>query len=139
MKNNGILPLFFIPALPVRYGLIGWATTYVAAAAVLVLVTAAAVRGIADTFARSPVSRVRWLVQMAITVAVGLAAGAAASRLLRDGYPESRLLWVAAAFFIAAATTCALIDRHTRPRSLPGESAAARPAAAAPPLDQSPP
>ncbi|HET9968114.1 MAG TPA: hypothetical protein VFQ68_07740, partial [Streptosporangiaceae bacterium] len=46
--------------------------------------TAAAVRGIADTFARSPVSRVRWLVQMAITVAAGLAAGAAASRLLRD-------------------------------------------------------
>ena len=121
---GAFLPLFFVPALPVRYGLIGWGTTYVAAAAALVLVTTAAVRGIADTFARSPVSRVRWLVQMAITLAAGLAAGAAASTLLRDGYPESRLLWTAAAFFIGATITCALIDPHTRPRPLPGESAA---------------
>jgi len=100
------------------------------------------VRGITGTFARSPVSRVRWLVQMAITVAAGLAAATAAtaaSRLLRDGYPESRLLRAAAAFFTGATTTCALIDPHTRPRSRPGESAAARRAAAAPPLDQPPP
>ena len=103
------------------------------------LVTAAAVRGIAGTFARSPVRRARWLAQMAITVAVGLAAGTAAGMLARGGYPESRLLWAAAAFFIGATTTCALIDSHTRPRPLPGESAAARPAAAAPPLDQTPP
>ena len=83
-------------------------------------------------------SRVRWLGQMAISAAAGLAAGAAASMLLRDGYPESRLLWAAAAFFICATATCALIDPHTRPRSLPGESAAAR-HAAAPSLDQTPP
>ncbi len=114
------LPLFFVPALPVRYGLLGWGTAYAAAAAALVLVTAAAVRGIAGTFARRPVSRVRWLVQMAITVAAGLAVGTAASRLLRDGYPESRLLWAAAAFFLGATVTCALIDSRTRPRSLPG-------------------
>src|SRR5581483_313625 len=75
------LPLFFVPALPVRYGLLGWGTAYAAAAAALVLVTAAAVRGIAGTFARRPVSRMRWLVQMAITVAAGLAVGTAASRL----------------------------------------------------------
>jgi len=97
------------------------------------------VRGIAGTFARSPVSRVRWLVQMAITAAAGLAGGTAASMLPRDGYPESRLLWAAAAFFLCATTTCALIDPHTRPRSLPGESAVAQHAAAAPPLDQTPP
>jgi hypothetical protein len=139
LSFGAFLPLFFVAALPVRYGLTGWGTTYVAAVATLVLVTAAAVRGIAGTFARSPVSRVRWLAQMAITVAAGLAAGTAASMLLRDGYPESRLLWAAAAFFVCATTTCALIDPHTRPRSLPGESAAARPAAAAPPLDQTPP
>ena len=54
-----------------------------------------------------------------MTAAAGLAAGPAARMLLRDGYPESRLLWGAAAFFICATTTCALIDRHTRPRSLP--------------------
>ena len=84
--------------------------------AALVLVTAAAVRGIAGTFARSQVSRVRWLAQMAITVAAGLTAPAtAASMLRRDGYPESRLLWAAAAFFICATTTCALIDPHTPP------------------------
>ena len=59
---------------------------------------------------------------MAITVAAGLAAGAAASSLLRDGYPESRLLWAAAAFFIGATITCALIDPHTRPRPLPGKA-----------------
>jgi hypothetical protein len=128
---GAFLVLFFVPALPVRYGLVGWGTTYVAAAAALVLVTAAAVRGIAGTFARSPVSRVRWLAQMAITVAAGLAGGTAASMLLRGGYPESRLLWAAAAFFSCATTTCALIDPHTRPQPLPGESA--------PPLDQTPP
>jgi hypothetical protein len=59
--------------------------------------------------------------------------------LLRGGYPESRLLWAAAAFFICATTTCTLIDPHARPRPLPGESATARHAAAAPPLDQAPP
>jgi len=82
---------------------------------------------------------VRWLGQMAITVAAGLAAGTTASMLLRGGYPESRLLGAAAAFFIGATTTCALIDPHTRPRSLPGESAVARHQAVAPPLDQTPP
>jgi hypothetical protein len=136
---GAFLPLFFVSALPVRYGLAGWGTTYVAAVAALVLVAAAAVRGIAGTFARSPVSRVRWLAQMAVTVAAGLAAGAAASMLVRGGYPEFRLLWAAAAFFICATATCALIDPRTRARSLPGESAAARHAAAAPPLDQAPP
>jgi hypothetical protein len=48
------LPLFFVPALPVRYGLLGWGTTYVAAAATLVLVTAAATRGIAGTLRPQP-------------------------------------------------------------------------------------
>ena len=42
---GAFLPLFFVAALPVRYGLIGWGTTYVAAAAALVLVTAAAGAG----------------------------------------------------------------------------------------------
>ncbi len=122
---GAFLPLFFIPALPVRYGLTGWGTAYVAAAAALVLVAAAAVRGIAGTFARRPVSRVRWLAQMAATVVAGLAAGAAASVLPGASYPESRLLWAAAAFFGCATTTCALIDSRTRPQSRPGGSPAA--------------
>jgi hypothetical protein len=136
---GAFLPLFFVSALPVRYGLLGWGTTYVAVAAALVLVAAAAVGGIAETFARSPVRRVRWFVQMAIAVAAGLAAGTAAGWLLRGGYRESRLLWAAAAFFAGAITACALIDPRPRPGPLPGGSAAARRAAAARPPGRPPP
>jgi hypothetical protein len=130
---GAFLPLFFVPALPIRYGLLGWGSAYVAAAAAFVLVTVAAVRGIGDTFAHSPVSRARWLAQMAVTVAAGLAAGVAASMLLRGGYPETHLLWAATAFFICATATCALIDLRTSPRSLPERSTATPPTTAAGP------
>jgi len=43
---------------------------------------------------------------------------------LRGGYPESRLLGAAAAFFVGATTTCALIDPHIRPPSLPTDTPA---------------
>ncbi|HEX8006625.1 MAG TPA: hypothetical protein VF482_09390 [Trebonia sp.] len=136
---GAFLPLFFVPALPVRYGLLGWGTAYLAAAAAFALVTVAAVRGIGDTFARSPVNRAHWLTQMAITLAAGFAAGATASMLLRGGYPETRLLRAATAFFICATATCALIDLRTSPRSPPEESTATPPATAAgPPLDHIP-
>ena len=127
---GAFLPLFFVPALPVRYGLLGWGTRYLAAAAAFALVTVAAVRGIGETFARSSVNRARWLTQMAITLVAGLAAGATASMLLRGGDPETRLLRAATAFFIGATATCALIDLRTSPRS-PSEQGTGTPPATA--------
>jgi hypothetical protein len=120
---GAFLPLFFVPALPIRYGLLVSGTAYLAAAAAFVLVTVAAWRGINDTFAHTPANLARWLAQMAITLAAGLAAGAAANLLLRSGYPETHLLWAAAVFFICATATCALIDLRPQasPRSLPKE------------------
>ena len=126
---RAFLPSFFVAALPIRYGLLGSGTAYLAAAAALLIIVVAGVRGIGDTFAHTPACRVRWLAQMAITLAAGLAAGAATNVLFRGGYRETHLLRAAAAFFICAIATCALIDRRWRsgPRPLPGEGAAMPP------------
>jgi hypothetical protein len=53
-SSGAFLPLSSVPALPVRYGLPGWDTTYAAAAAALVLVTA---RPCAGSLAPSPAAR----------------------------------------------------------------------------------
>ena len=54
LSFGAFLALFFVPALPVRYGLLGWGTAYVAAVAALVLVAAAVGRG---SRAPSPAAR----------------------------------------------------------------------------------
>jgi hypothetical protein len=105
------LVLFFVPALPVRYGL-GFGTWYVSAAAALLIVTLAAWRGVRETFARTPGGAATWIAQQAAALAAGLC-GVAASLLLPAGHAETRLLQTAGAFFVCAVATCALIDRLT--------------------------
>lgn len=116
-----LLVLFFVPALPIRYGL-GLGTAPLSALAGLTLVAVAGCLGVRETFARSPGHLTTWILQMAAGVIAGLA-GAAAGLLLPARYAEARLLWVAAAFFVCAIATCALIDRligATAPSPDPG-------------------
>jgi len=107
------LVLFFVPALPIRYGL-NFGARDVSAAASLILIGAAAICGAREALARAPSLPPRrlavWSGQMALTVLAGLC-GAAASLLLPAGYAETRLLWAAAAFFLCAITVCAVLDR----------------------------
>jgi len=108
------LVLFFVPALPVRYG-IGFGTRSVAELAGLVLLGAACVLGVRDAFAGCPGPRGAWLAQMAVAVTAGLAAGIPVAMVTR-GYPEARLLFAAASFFTVAVVVCAIIDTWGRSR-----------------------
>lgn len=114
------LVLFFVPALPVRYGL-NFAGGYVSAAAGTAVIAVAAVRGVREAFARAPGRATAWVGQMAAATAAGIA-GAYASHVLPAHYTESHLLWAAAAFFVSATGMCALIDRWlpTGPRTPSG-------------------
>ncbi|MGE5131327.1 MAG: hypothetical protein ACM32E_00270, partial [Gemmatimonadota bacterium] len=104
-----LLVLFFVPSLPVRYGL-NFGAAPVAAAVALVLLVAAGWLGAREALAAAPGRRAAWAGQMALTLAVGLA-GALAARELPARYSETRLLWEAAAFFLCAVGACALLDR----------------------------
>jgi hypothetical protein len=104
-----LLVLFFVPALPIRYGL-GFGTAPLSALAGLALVAVATWLGVRETFARFPGRLSTWILQMAAGVIAGLG-GATASVLLPARYAEARLLWAAAAFFVCAITACSLIDR----------------------------
>ena len=108
------LVLFFVPALPVRYG-IGFGTRSVAELAGLVLLGAACVLGVRDAFAGCPGPRGAWLAQMAIATIAGLAVGIPVGMVTR-GYPEARLLLAAASFFTVAVMVCAIIDTWGRSR-----------------------
>ncbi len=103
------LVLFFVPALPVRYGL-NFGLRDLSAAVGLALITAAVGCGAREALARAPGRLAVWAGQMALTVVGGLA-GACVSLLLPASYTETRLLWAAAAFFLCAITVCALLDR----------------------------
>lgn len=103
------LVLFFVPSLPVRYGL-GLGAAPLSAAAAAFLLAVACWYGAREALARAPGNLAAWAAQLAITLAAGLA-GAAAARLLPARYAESRLLWAAAAFFLCALPVCALLGR----------------------------
>ncbi|GAA4486798.1 hypothetical protein GCM10023191_013720 [Actinoallomurus oryzae] len=102
------LVLFFVPALPVRYGLIA-GSGHVSAAAGLVIVGAAAWYGVREALTRGGVSLLGWVVRMGATVAAGIC-GAAVALLAPTGHTELRLLEVAGAFFVCAVGACALLD-----------------------------
>lgn len=103
------LVLFFVPALPLRYGL-NSGMRYLAALTCLVLIGAACAFGIRDAFARFARRPGPWLAQMAVSTLAGLAAAVPAAIAAR-GYPEARLLAAAAAFFVVTVTVCAVFDR----------------------------
>jgi hypothetical protein len=102
------LVLFFVPALPLRYGL-NFGLRHIAAAVGLVVIVAAATFGTREALGRAPGRLAVWSGQMALTVLAGLC-GASVSLLLPASYSETRLLWAAAAFFLCAITVCALLD-----------------------------
>jgi hypothetical protein len=103
------LVLFFVPALPVRYG-VDFGTRAVAVLAGVVVLVAGCARGVHDAFARFPGKPGPWLAEMSVATLAGLMAAAPAVWLSR-GYPETRLLWVAVAFFTVAVLVCAIVER----------------------------
>jgi hypothetical protein len=111
------LVLFFVPALPIRYGL-NYGARDLAVAACLVLIVSAVACGAREMLARAPGGLASLAGQMTLSVLAGLLGGAA-SLLLPASYAEVRLLWAAAAFFGCAITACALLDRM-----LPGQAPA---------------
>lgn len=102
------LVLFFVPALPVRYGL-NFGTRYVSAVAGLVIVAAALRYGVRETLAAWPGGLLGWTTRMAAAVAAGLC-GAAVTLAAPSGQAEFRLLEGAGAFFVCAIAGCALAD-----------------------------
>ncbi|GAA4633947.1 hypothetical protein GCM10023196_073530 [Actinoallomurus vinaceus] len=105
------LVLFFVPALPVRYGL-NFGTADLSAGAGALIVVAAAWYGVRDAFAATPGDAGAWVRQMALSVAAGLCGGTA-GLLLPGGHTETRVLQGGAAFFVCAVAVCALLDRRT--------------------------
>ena len=93
------LVLFFVPALPLRYGF-NFGTTGVSLVAGAVIVAAAVWRG--------------WdhrLLGRLVVAAVAGVVGAAAGYLLASGYPEARLLAAAVGFLLVGAAVCTALDR----------------------------
>ncbi|MBB5897633.1 hypothetical protein ACFFS4_11570 [Kutzneria kofuensis] len=93
------LVLFFVPALPLRYGF-NFGTTAVSLLAGAVIVAAAVWRGWDH----------RLLGRLALAAGAGVV-GAAIGYLLAHGYPEARLLAAAVGFLLAGAGVCAALDR----------------------------
>lgn len=106
------LVVFAVPALPVRYGLLGSGTRFAALAAALAVIAFAAAVGVRETLARTAVNRARWLTQMGLTVTAGLIAGSVGYALTGGEGPQARLIWAAAVFLACGAGTCALLDRR---------------------------
>jgi hypothetical protein len=103
------LVTFFVPALPIRYGL-GFSATYAAVGGVLVLLLVSMSYGLGEVFARRPERPLVWLLQLTAACVTGIA-GMAATLPLPADHTETRLLWAVTAFLISVITVCALIDR----------------------------
>jgi hypothetical protein len=110
-STGWLLVLAFVPALPVRYGL-GFGARSVAVAAAIVLVAAAARRGIHET---APGRPVRLAAQLAVAATAGLAAAAVPALLVDTTHTEARLLLAAITGFAGALAVCALLDRRQAP------------------------
>jgi hypothetical protein len=104
------LALFFVPALPVRYGL-GFGVPALSAAAGLIIAVVAVSYGVRDV----RVSRPRWVLLAELLAAVGVGTlGGFAALAVSRGYPETRLLAGAAVFLVLVSASCAAFDRIER-------------------------
>ncbi|MER5388228.1 hypothetical protein [Saccharopolyspora sp. NPDC002686] len=108
------LVFFFAPALPIRYGL-SFGTPMLSAVAGLVIIAAAVVCGVHETARGSAVPWRAWGAELVLAVALG-AAAAVAAFAVASGYPESRLLAAAGAFFALVIVVCGLLDRVLKAR-----------------------
>ena len=104
-----LLVVFFIPALPIRYGL-GFDAAYASAISALVLIVLAVSYGLREVFTHTPGRPLTWLLQMLMALTAGTC-GAAVSLLLPADHTETHLLWAASAFFVCAIAACAIADR----------------------------
>lgn len=99
------LTLFFVPALPVRYGVNFGTPMLAAAAGLLIMVIAVA--------AARPAPSV--LLRVAAAAALGAGCGYLAMHATTDTYYEARLLRGAVVFVAITLLCCALLDRRTDP------------------------
>jgi hypothetical protein len=106
------LVLFFVPALPVRYGLLQGQFALSVAAGMIVVLTAA-VLTVRDAARWPGFTWPRWAGEMASAVIAGMVA-ALAARSIPGSHAESHILWMTSAFLLAATATCALIDATRR-------------------------
>ena len=99
------LALFFVPALPVRYG-VNFGTPMLAAAGGLLVMAIA----VAATRPAPPV-----LARVVAAAALGAGCGYLAMHAVVDIYYEARLLRGAVVFVTVTLACCALLDRRTNP------------------------
>ena len=123
VRSFGVfLVLFAVPALPLRYAMLSWGTRAGAAAAGLAIVGSAVWSGVSGALTRTGAGRGRLLTGLGVSALAGAAAGSAAYLLSRGAFPETRFLWVAAAFLLCGTAACAWLDRRagTAPDPDPG-------------------
>ncbi|MCP2339947.1 hypothetical protein [Actinomadura rupiterrae] len=109
------LVLFFIPALPIRYG-VNFGLALLSAAGGLAVCGAAVVLTLRETLRGQERGRVvLWCGQLALAAGVGGAAGYAALRAATDAYYEAGLLRSAAVAFLVAVLVCAGTDQLKKP------------------------
>jgi hypothetical protein len=104
------LVLFFVPALPVRYG-VNFGIPLIAGVAGLLIWATGAVCALREALAGVATNRVvLWAVQVVMALLAGGVAGYAAVRLVTDTYYEAGLLRGAGLCVAAAVAVCALTD-----------------------------
>ncbi|MBO2458892.1 hypothetical protein [Actinomadura violacea] len=105
------LALFFVAALPIRYG-VNFGTPLIAGVAGLLICVAAGVHALREGLAGAGTRRtILWALQIAAALPAGGAAGVAAVWLVTDTYYEAGVLRAAALCFAVAVAVCALTDR----------------------------
>ncbi len=120
------LTLFFVPALPIRYGLLFGTSPLVLAAGALTAVVAC-VRAGRETLsagAPRPHAALRLTAGIGCAVLAGTVAAALARRLTPPSYEEVALLSAMGAFLVTGVVVCGLVDG--RGAGAPEESGTAR-------------
>jgi hypothetical protein len=110
------LGLLLVPALAIRYEL-GFGAVSFAAVAGLLVIAAATGATLWEVYGRlpaqgRPAAARRWLLGLAAAAVVSIAA-AGVALAVPARHPETRLLWAAASFVLAATLVCAVWDRRS--------------------------
>jgi len=110
------LVLFFVPALPIRYGLLYQGLSALAIAAGTIVVLAAAALAVRDALRSPSFTWPRWAGEMTVAVTAG-ALAAVGARAIPGAHSEGHILWMTCAFLLVATVACALIDTRARRRN----------------------
>ncbi|MCW2932486.1 MAG: hypothetical protein JWM19_3448 [Actinomycetia bacterium] len=110
------LVVFFVPALPIRYGLLeGQSSLSILAGTIVVL--SAAILAARDAMRSPGFTWPHWAGEMTAAIIAG-ALAALAARSIPGSHSESRILWMTSAFLLAATASCAVIDACAERRGL---------------------